>query len=39
MTEKQEKSYIQMRRVYKYGRNGVDKRIDTKVIQGTPSIR
>lgn len=25
--------------VYKYSRNGVDKRIDTKVIQGTPSIQ
>lgn len=24
---------------YKYSRNGVDKRIDTKVIQGTPSIQ
>lgn len=25
--------------VYKYSRNGVDKRIDTKVMQGTPSIQ
>ena len=25
--------------VYKYSRNGADKRIDTKVIQGKPSIK